>query len=251
MKSVVAPDWVWHEDLVANWERGPVLLQARKALMSDDEVFEYLCWLGSEWCARRPGPSRVHFSTERGEVEVHAGVFPMHTDRTFEGYYDRVASEHKTGSTLLYVRNLSKQPAGGLAGEIDGVLLPLWAAGLRWRRLEVELFVGRYDWTSIGVHRELCGNIHQVVEGTKEMIVWPPEALSAREDLPRRAVNGSTFDDASRAGLLEPERCTRIRAGENEAIYFPSGHWHVGVSECLSVSVDLSLYGCDIDFPVM
>jgi hypothetical protein len=219
--------------------------------MTDDEAFEYLCWLGGKWRARRPGPSQVHFATERGEIEVREGLFPMHGDGSLEGYYERVASEHETGSILLYVRNLSKQSAGGLAREIDAVLLPLWAAGLRWRRLEVELYVGRYKWTSIGVHREFCGNIHQVLQGAKEMIVWPPEALSPRENMPERAVDGATFDDASRAGLLEPERCKRFAAGENEAIYFPSGHWHVGVSEHLSTSVDLSLYGCDSDPRVM
>jgi hypothetical protein len=244
---MTTPNEVWHDALLSNWERDAILLPPRKALMSLNEAFDYLCWLRGEWCARRSVTSRVHFATERGEIELHEGVFPSPSDGTFEAYSKRVTDEHNTRSFLLYVRNVSKEAAGGLAGEMEEVLIPLWAEGLRWRRLEVELFIGKYDWTSIGIHRERCGNIHQVLWGNKEMIVWPPEALFAKENMPDRAIDGATFKDASRAGLLDPGRCGRFGAGENEAIYWPSGHWHVGISDRLSVSLDLSLYGCDID----
>ena len=232
----------WETRLMLNWERDAVALPARRALMQKEDAFEYLCSLGREWPGHRGGSPRVHFATERGETEVDAEVFPRRTDGSFEGYYLRVATARGSSSSLLYVRNVTRE-VRGLAKEVDEVVVPLWVSGLRWRHIEVELYVGRYDWTAIGVHREQCGNIHQVLYGAKTMMVWPPHAVSARDGEPGCAVGGASYDDALTAGLLERGKCASFTARAGEGIYLPSAHWHVGVSTSLSVSLDLSLYG--------
>jgi len=122
------------------------------------------------------------------------------------------------------------------------MLAPVWISGLRWRRVEIELYVGRYDWTAIGIHRETCANVHHIVQGEKELLTWPPHVLSPRADRPQCAVWGSATE-AARTGLLALADCTRTKAASGQAIYVPSGHWHVGVSKELSITVNLSLYG--------
>jgi len=232
---------LWDAALLAAWERAPLTLPARATVMREADVFDYLCWLGREWRGERVGVPRVHLATEYGAIEPHSRVFPRSSDRTFDEYYSRISTEYNASSALLYVRSVAD--FGDLAKEVDRALVPLWVSGLRWKHLEVELYVGRYDWTPIGIHREPCGNIHQIITGEKEMIVWRPHVLRAREEGSPRALSGGSPEEALSAGLLEEGKCQRLTARDGEAIYFPSGHWHVGVSSGLSVALDLALYG--------
>jgi hypothetical protein len=231
----------WDSALTTNWEKSAAVLPARSPLMRADVAFEYLCRLGKATCASRTGSPRVRFATERGVTEVRPSAFPTYSDQSFDGYYSRVVREYDASSVLLYVRNVV--PEGSLASEVDMVIAPLWVSGARWRHLELELYVGRYEWTTIGIHREPCGNIHQVLSGEKDIIVWGPQTLSPRSDRPDCALFGGSFEEATRAGFFEERRCKRLTARNGEAIYFPSEHWHVGVSRQLSVALDISLYG--------
>lgn len=238
----MAADEEWNGRLFSNWESNAVALPLRTPIMSKAEVFRYLCLIGSTWQGKHR-TLRAHFATEFGEVEVHKNVFPKQSDLTFEKYYARVTDELNTCSALLYLRNITHH-SDGLVREIDKILAPLWMSGFRWQRLEIELYIGRYEWTAIGIHREPCGNIHQVLYGEKEILVWPPHALTARTDRPECATGGASFYEASMSGLLKNKMCKSFSARNGEAVYFPSRHWHVGVSKCISVSLDLSLYGC-------
>jgi hypothetical protein len=231
----------WECQLIANWEQRPSLLDGRRMLVEESSIFDYLCHLGAGWDTSNAALPRVYFATERGETPVSAAFFPTISDSSFEAYLSRVSAEHCTQSVLLYVRN-AQLGSKSLRDEVERLLAPVWISGLRWERMEVELFVGRYDWTAIGIHRETCANVHHVVRGEKEMYTWPPTALSARSDRPECAMSGSA-SEAVVAGILEHSDCARIKAASGQAIYVPSGHWHVGVSRQPSVTINLALYG--------
>lgn len=123
------------------------------------------------------------------------------------------------------------------------LLAPLHTAGARWGHLELEFYVGQYDWTPIGIHRERCGNFHYVLLGLKEMLVWPRYSLAPLVRDAERARGGHSRSKAARSGLLDASARKVYRAGPGEMIYFPSEEWHVGVSPGLSVAVDMALFG--------
>jgi hypothetical protein len=228
--------------ILANWERGACVLPRDRSLLSTNDAFSLLCRFGELWTKRsRPGLI-AHFGTDRGEVVFDATVFPSPKDRTFGNYANRLTSELARDSFLLYLRGLGHH-ASVLQRRAAARLAPLRSAGLSWEHMDIEIYLGRYDWTPIGIHRESCGNVHEVVLGTKELLVWPAAALlpdQARADLAR---GGRSRAAARRAGLLKRVDCSVHRARAGAAIYFPSGCWHVGASPELSVSLDLALYG--------
>lgn len=62
-------------------------------------------------------------------------------------------------------------------------LAPLYrASGMLPGDVEVVAFAGRYPFTASGIHRERSGVFVCMVEGSKDILVWPPEA---GPDLPR------------------------------------------------------------------
>ena len=81
------------------------------------------------------------------------------------------------------------------------------------------------------------------IVGDIEHASWPQNALRAQTDRPECARNGATRLGALDAGLLSRKDCTHNRAAQGETIYFPSQHWHVGMSPDLSVALDLALFG--------
>ncbi|QTN25681.1 hypothetical protein HZ992_12305 [Rhizobacter sp. AJA081-3] len=242
MSEVKMPEPTWQRTLQLHWERRPVVLPARDTLVSPRALFTIACELGAR-CPQDGPPSDfvVHFASGQRRAVVAQALFPRLQDQTFSGYAARIERELSTRSFLLYVRGFAEH-APALRERALSRLQSLRQAGLHWRHLEVELYIGRYDWTAIGVHRERCGNLHEVILGRKQLLFWPPRVLAARGDRPECAQHGESRQRAVDAGLLDRASvCCRARSGET--IYFPSGHWHVGASPRLSAAVDLALYG--------
>jgi hypothetical protein len=237
------PADAWEYQLSASWEQEPALLRSPRVLIEEKQVFEYLCNLGRDFSAGRTGEQHVYLALDPGEMAVSAEAFPKLSDESIRGYAARTMELGNSHSFLLYIRNAQVR-APRLSAEVENLLAPVWISGCRWKRVELEIYVGRYDWTPIGVHRERCSNVHHVIRGTKEMLTWAPDALTPRSDKPQCAVNG----DASatvQIGIVGHETCVRIEAGPGQAIYVPSGFWHVGISKELSIAVNLSLYGVE------
>jgi hypothetical protein len=231
----------WTEQIDTSWEKEQCLLIEEMALIEEAELFDYLCNLRVEWVTTKKSTPVVHFATTKGEIQVEELAFPRSSDDSFKGYQSRVSHDYNSLTTLLYVRNASPL-SRHLRDKVEKVLAPIWISGRRWNRLEIEVYVGRYSWTAIGIHRERCANIHHVVSGNKEMLSWPPRALEANPLRSDVALGGSS-EEAASAGLLIRPDCTKTVARRGQAIYIPSKHWHVGVSDNFSVAVNLALYG--------
>jgi hypothetical protein len=235
-------DLEWTRLLAKCWERRSCVLPRTRGLLSPRAGFELICDLGQLWRKRSHPPFVGHFATGRGETEVHPRVFPSRSDGTFLGHAKRVSGALGSNDFLLYVRGFAEH-APWLQERANAKLELLRESGASWDHLELELYIGRYDWTPIGIHRESCGNLHQTILGGKDMLVWPQNALRAQTDRPECARNGATRLGALGAGLLSRKDCTHNRAAQGETIYFPSQHWHVGISPELSVALDLALFG--------
>ena len=76
--------------------------------------------------------------------------------------------------------------------------------------------MGRYPHTIPGIHRERSGVFVSMVQGTKDILVWPPDATG----LP---LGSALYQDA--VGCAR-----RLRCEPGRLVYWPAMHWHVGES---------------------
>lgn len=229
----------WERQLLSAWGRRSTLFEESRTLIEASELFCYLCELGKQWPSKAADTPKILFATAQEEKPVASATFPLPEDESFLGYFGRVSSIYSSEATLLYVRNAHLR-SRSLQSAVRRMLAPAWAYGYRWKHIELEIYVGQYPWTAIGVHREECSNIHHVVWGSKEMLCWTPRTLTPQASRPNLAVY-SSVDEASSAGIIP--KALRVSASAGQAIYVPSRHWHVGISRQLSVALNISLYG--------
>jgi hypothetical protein len=82
--------------------------------------------------------------------------------------------------------------------------------------VDVEAFVGRYPHTIPGIHRERSSVFVSMVQGAKDILVWPPDQAG----LP---LGSASYQDAVASAR-------RLRCEPGRLVYWPAMHWHVGES---------------------
>jgi len=186
--------------------------------VSPDQMFRLLL----RSCAERGGgPSDPQVRFHIGQHQVIADLddyLPAVTDRSLDGYIDRIEHQLDGQSFLLTVEHMQaasrwvwKKAASFLSGMYD-------ATGVLPGNVDVEAFVGRYPSTVPGIHREHSGVFVTTVQGSKDILVWPPDA----KNLP---IGTSRYGQARASAQ-------RLRCEPGRIVYWPAEHWHVG--ECPS-----------------
>jgi len=189
---------------------------AASLAVSSADLFRLLLRATAE---RGAGPQSPQVRFHIGQRQVIADLadyLPMASDGSLAGYLARL--EHELGGEpyLLVIehghvssRKIWKQAASFLAG--------LYAAtGALPGSVDLEVFVGRYPHTIPGIHRERSGVFVSMVQGAKDILVWPPAATG----LPL----GSACYQAATASSR------RLRCVPGRLVYWPAMHWHVGES---------------------
>jgi 50S ribosomal protein L16 3-hydroxylase len=170
--------------------------------------------------AQRGGGSdapQVRFHAGQRQVIADLGDYlPVAADGSVDGYIARLERQLHGEPYLLVVerahlssRRVWKQLASFLAGLYD-------ASGVLPRRVDAEVFVGRYPYTIPGIHRERSGVFVSMIQGEKDILVWPPDAAG----LP---VGSGHYQEAIAAGR-------RLHCAPGRLVYWPAMHWHVGES---------------------
>lgn len=163
------------------------------------------------------GAPQVRFHVGQRQVIADLGDYlPVAADGSVDGYIARLERELHGEPYLLVIerahvsnRKVWKQLAAFLAG--------LYAAtGALPGQVDAEVFVGRYPYTIPGIHRERSGVFVSMIQGEKDILVWPPDATG----LP---VGSGRYRDATAASR-------RLRCGPGRLVYWPAMHWHVGES---------------------
>lgn len=100
--------------------------------------------------------------------------------------------------------------------------------GLTVAHADLDVFIGNYRHTPAGIHRDDAANFSFVIDGCKEMLFWPPEAIRSHPN---------TRDHSKFAG------CQTLRGEPGDIIFWPPQYWHMAVStEGWSVTLNLALY---------
>ncbi len=97
------------------------------------------------------------------------------------------------------------------------------------------LFFGTYRTTPFGVHRDPESVFHLPVIGTKQMRIWPIDAIDPNSPIVHSMDYRHSLD-----------RSVLLQANPGGFIYWPSRHWHTGEGAGeLTVSLALSLFCFD------
>jgi 50S ribosomal protein L16 3-hydroxylase len=158
---------------------------------------------------------RFHIG-QRQVIADLADYLPVAADGSIDGYLARLEYELGGEPYLLVVehghvssRQVWKQAASFLAGLYG-------ATGAVPGSVDLEVFVGRYPYTIPGIHRERSGVFVSMVQGAKDILVWPPDAT------------GLPLGSARYHQAIASAR--RLRCAPGRLVYWPAMHWHVGES---------------------
>ena len=147
---------------------------------------------------------------------------PRPDDASLDGYMARMEKELNGEPYLLAVerahvasRQIWKTAARFLASLYE-------ATGALPGGVDVEVFVGCYPNTIPGIHRERSGVFVSMVQGSKDILVWPPDA-------PGLPLGTARYQQAT-------ETARRLRCQPGRLVYWPAMHWHVGESPAQSTA---------------
>jgi tRNA (cmo5U34)-methyltransferase len=237
----LTPRGGWRPFVDRSWGHEPAALTAPSGepFAPPADVFRAVVALCDRYRAHEPGV-RLKFYVGQGQLaaDVHRHL-PAAADGDFAGYDRRLAEQLAGASFALYVPDFQiADPA--LWGRARAFLEPLYRlVGMPADRAEMELFLGRYQVTPGGIHREECGNFHFVISGRKRMHVWAPGAWRAGAQAGGVAEE-RYLDRADCHQELPPAVTLEGRPGD--FLYWPPGHWHVGEAPEVTACVNLALY---------
>ena len=184
--------------------------------VSSEDLFRLLLRAAADRGAGPQAPQVRFHAGQRQVIADLADYLPIEADGSVQGYVARL--EHALGGEpyLLVVehghvpsRQVWKQAASFLAGLYG-------ATGVVPGSVDVEVFVGRYPHTIPGIHRERSGVFVSMVQGAKDILVWPPDATG----LP---LGSARYQEAAASAR-------RLRCAPGRLVYWPAMHWHVGES---------------------
>ncbi|WP_271782544.1 hypothetical protein [Aquimarina algiphila] len=98
------------------------------------------------------------------------------------------------------------------------------------------IFIGNYGWTPLGIHQDSAGEnvIHfHLGPGPKTMYTWKDEEF-------RELVDVGTYDNHDVKPLLK--HATEFKFEEGDLYFMPTGEFHIGHSDELSLSVTFWQY---------
>jgi hypothetical protein len=107
--------------------------------------------------------------------------------------------------------------------------------------LDLDVFLGTYDRTPGGIHRDGASNFSFVVSGEKTMLFWPYDQFSAAT-----APEASTQEPLGTAAYEMYEAdMQKITSCEGDLIYWPRSEWHMSIDNSRSCTLNLAFYATE------
>ena len=151
----------------------------------------------------------IHFSHVRKNL-------PRRTDGDFNGYCQRIRQSLNGARFGLVVVDYPEFD-GRIRRRVRQFLRPLQALVWLAAKSKTLLFVGDYERTPVGIHKDPHGTFVFVIEGRKRFRTWP----------------SAFFPDAGKiTGRLSYRKflpgAITLEGAAGDLIYWPSSCWHIG-----------------------
>jgi 50S ribosomal protein L16 3-hydroxylase len=241
MKPLPAP--FWDRFLERHWAHAPLRIDRRIAgpFARPGELLDGLIHASDRF---RAGDRSVPIKLlTRDETDLGPDalvpLLPRRADRGVEGYAARVARALGDDQFTLLLNCYERfdPVVTRRAQRFIGPALRAIPAGAS----NISVFLGSYDRTPVGIHRDPASIFMFVVHGRKRMLVWPGDAF-----LPAAAAGHPADYEALRSLRLGPAQRRRLEqpialdGAEGDVLFWPSTYWHVG--ECpRGVALTLSI----------
>jgi hypothetical protein len=103
--------------------------------------------------------------------------------------------------------------------------------------VNVDCFIGTYQATPTGVHKDTAANLSLVLAGTKTMEFWPADAF---DGVHRPGTSHTdTWSRSVRQGRRAP---TTLTAGPGDLLFWPADWWHCAIDGEGVFTLNISLY---------
>ncbi len=224
----VVPDSFWEEVATSLWRNAPRVWRQPFDVpyATEEDAFRALCGLTAR--------------LDAGETDIQPRVYVGDKPAAFS--YDRHAARPDDGGFAGYEARLFAGLRGRELGMViaDSVALDdvLWRRALAFLRglhaavgtppggSHAEIFLGNYQRSFFGVHKDRLETFTFVVRGRKRFLAWPYEVLleagAVPPDAPLHAFSFDEFDiDAWR------DRAVVLEGGPGDVMFWPASWWHV------------------------
>lgn len=167
---------------------------------------------------------------------------PRRTDASLRAYADRV--NQAFGSPFALIVHGPHAASFPAYQKIRRFIGPLRASrDLADAIIDTDVFAGTYRMTPQGVHVDAASNFAFVIDGTKRMLVWPPDVFAEHPDRRApRSEGGATFIDTLELQSYR-ERAVVLEGGPGDVLFWPASWWHVGeAADDFVVTWNLSVF---------
>jgi hypothetical protein len=206
----------------------PVVIPRQSLLATPAEAFEGLM---NACEAAKAGRAEIKlFLDDMMILDPQHPLLPQEKERSLDTYRARLSQDRRVSEFAIYSGAIQAH-SPLIFDRVRGLLIELF--GDNWMPpgwIDAELFLGRYQYTPGGVHKEARSNLHCVVDGSKSMLVWPEEACD-ETSLPVLGEHG-----------LQPTAETVLSGVPGGILYWPPTHWHVGTSSGFRIGINIAVY---------
>ena len=216
----------WDTFSESAWNRKPCLLRRPFAepLVDDGELFAIMQSLSRDFRAfQRLAPLSV-FIDGRTVVSDLEPFLPHDGQQSLAAYREHLS--RTIGERSLMLTMYSVQYYGfGLWTRARWFLRALYERfGLPARNADLDLFLGRYDRTPGGIHKDFAANFSYVLSERKTMLFWPDERFNTHVPEWASSLRTSNYERYLDSAI-------RIDAERGDMIFWPRSFWHVGISD--------------------
>ena len=174
---------------------------------------------------------RMEVYLDRGKHEIDIGQYlAFRSDLSLQEYYDRIDSESCGREFTLAVFGCQVYEAASELWKRARAFLEGLYAQVGWTvgHADLDLFVGNYRRTPAGIHRDAAANFSFVIDGSKEMVFWPGDAISSRPNT---------------ADYLKFDNRILFQGTPGDMMFWPPEYWHMAVSDAgWSATLNLAIY---------
>jgi len=155
---------------------------------------------------------------------------PQQSDANFDGYCKRMKQSYKDARFGLVVVDYPSFDAQ-IRRRVQQFLRPLRKLIKLGAKSKTLLFIGDYQRTPVGIHKDQHGTFVFVIEGRKRFRTWP----------------GSFFPDEKFTRQLSYRKflgdAITLEGTAGDLIYWPSSYWHIGESiGGFSISLNIGVF---------